>query len=322
MNTPDTLYDQAYSHAVLYSEHAHGRMFLRGRDRLALVQRLSTNDVEHVSSGHGTRTVFTTPIGRIIDVSTVYVLPDAALLITEEQQGPLVFGHLKKNIFFQDQLTLEPIGRSHAQYSLYGPQAANILSDLTIPIPDLSLHQHINIMIADVEVLLARALPLGGTGFRLLVPAPGAAQVEATLANLGVGLLDPATFDTLRIEAGYGMIGREHSQEYIPLETGLSDAISFTKGCYVGQEIIARMESRNRLAKMLRGLRLSAPVAAPVQLVVDGKPVGDLTSAVVSPRFGPIALAYLRTAYADPGTQVALSNSAVTAEVVELPFAG
>jgi aminomethyltransferase len=132
--------------------------------------------------------------------------------------------------------------------------------------------------------------------------------------------LDEASFDILRVERGYGAFGRELSQEYIPLETGLLDAVSFTKGCYVGQEIIARMESRNRLAKQLRGLRLSRPAAAPGKLDVDGKEAGDLTSAVVSPRFGPIALAYVRSAHAAPGGVVGIAGSDARGEVVELPF--
>jgi aminomethyltransferase len=144
--------------------------------------------------------------------------------------------------------------------------------------------------------------------------------VRAALLAAGAAPLSAESFDILRVERGYGAFGHELGQEYIPLETGLLDAISFTKGCYVGQEIIARMESRNRLAKQLRGLRLAGPVTAPGKLEASGKEAGDLTSAVISPRFGPIALAYVRAAHTEPGTIVGIAGSDVRGEVAELPF--
>jgi folate-binding protein YgfZ len=124
------------------------------------------------------------------------------------------------------------------------------------------------------------------------------------------------------VEAGHGAFGRELSEEYIPLETGLWDAISFNKGCYVGQEIIARMESRGRLAKQLCGLRLPEGLpdglALPAKLDAAGKEAGDLTSVVESPRHGLIGLAYVRSAHAEPGGRLAVGGA--DAEVAELPF--
>lgn len=314
-------YRAALEGAALVDESAAGRIFMRGRDRAALLHRLSTNDIERLRPGQGARTVLTTPIGRIIDLLTVHALDGELLLVTSPDQGPPVYRHLKGNIFFNDQVTLAAAGATHAQLALYGPRAPDVLSRLGAPAArDLALHGTLAADLAGARVLVARRPPLGGQGFTLYVPAEGAAAVRAALAAEGVAPLDAESLDVLRIERGYGAFGRELSQEYIPLETGLLDAVSFTKGCYVGQEIIARMESRNRLAKQLRGLRLSAPVVAPGTLSVDRKEAGDLTSAVVSPRFGPIALAYVRTAHAAPGTQVGVAGAEVQAEVVELPF--
>src|SRR5690606_33882020 len=103
------------------------------------------------------------------------------------------------------------------------------------------------IPVAGSSVLVARKKPLGGNGFMLLIEAAALDAVRDALLSAGAVVLDSATYDVLRVEHGYGEYGRELSLEYIPLETGLHDAISFNKGCYVGQEIIARMESRNRL---------------------------------------------------------------------------
>ena len=315
-------YNAALTGAVLYDEGSYGRIQMRGSSASDLLQRLSTNDMHQVAVGGGTRTVLTTPIGRIIDLLNVYRLEDSLLLMSGAGQGGTVFSHLRKNIFFNDQVTLEPLGRSHVQLTLYGPAAAAVLTRATsIALADLPLHATVRIALGGQDVLVMRVLPVGGAGYRLLIPTDGADAARAALADAGAVPLDAPTFDVLRIEQGYPAVGSELSQEYIPLETGLADAISFTKGCYVGQEIIARMESRNRLAKRLCGLRLTADVGdLPRKLAADGKEAGDLTSFAHSLRFGPIALAYVRTAHAEPGSQLGIAGSDVTGEVVELPF--
>lgn len=320
MQGNESFYTTALNHVAIADERAAGRIFMRGRDRAALLHRLSTNDIERLKPHEGTLTVLTTPIGRIIDMLTVHALDDALLIITSPDQGPPVFRHLRQNIFFNDQATLEPAGRTHAQIAVYGPQAARVLAELTGAEIHLPLHGITTATLAGVNLLMARRKPIGGDSFTLYLPSDGYDAVHAALRGAGAATLDAETLDVLRVEQGYGAFGRELSQEYIPLETGLLDAVSFTKGCYVGQEIIARMESRGRLAKRLCGLRLSQPVAAPAKLQADGKDAGDLTSAVVSPRFGPIALAYVRAAYAEPGMIVEVAGSTATASVVELPF--
>jgi aminomethyltransferase len=334
-------YHAALNGAALADESGAGRVFMRGKDRAALLQRLSTNDVARLRPGQGARTVLTTPIGRIIDVLTVHALEDALLIVSSPGQGGPVWAHLKKNIFFNDQVSLEAAGRSHGQLALYGAGATALLEQLSgTALSELRLQHTATIELAGVQVLAARREPIGGASFTLYPLAEQLDAVRDALLAAGVVPLDTSTLDVLRVEHGYGAFGRELSQEYIPLETGLLDAVSFTKGCYVGQEIIARMESRGRLAKVLRGLKLTAkdegrrindaegdplvfglsPFVAPMKLEVDGKEAGDLTSVVVSPRFGPIGLAYVRSAYAAPGGSVGITGTQVRGEVVELPF--
>jgi aminomethyltransferase len=324
-------YCAALEGAALVDEAVAGRIFMRGRDRAALLNRLSTNDIERLAPGQGARTVLTTPIGRIIDLLTVHALADELLLVTSPDQGPPVYRHLKSNIFFNDQVALAAAGTSHAQLALYGPAAPGVLAALGAPpLDDLPPHHTRAVELAGVPLLLARRLPLGDQGFTLYIPAEGAPVVREALLGQGVVPLGPEALDVLRVEQGYGAFGRELGQEYIPLETGLLDAVSFSKGCYVGQEIIARMESRGRMAKRLVGLRLRGedeapvvggrwPVLAPAKLEVNGKDAGVLTSAVDSPRYGPIALAYVRTAHAESGAVVGVAGD-LRGEVVELPF--
>jgi tRNA-modifying protein YgfZ len=334
-------YRAAIEGAALADEGAAGRIFLRGRDRAALLHRLSTNDIDRLKPGQGARTVLTTPIGRIIDLLTVHALDDALLLITSPSQGGVVWAHLKKNIFFNDQATLEAAGRSHGQLALYGPESQRVLERLSgAALANLPLHHVATLEVAGASLWAARREPIGGQAFTLYIPTERLEKVRDALTVAGAVPIDQAVLEILRVERGYPAFGHELSQEYIPLETGLLDAVSFTKGCYVGQEIIARMESRGRLAKQLRGLKLrtkdegqrtkdSQPSSSvfhlpssvvPAKLEVDGKDAGDLTSAVVSPRFGPIALAYVRSAHAEPGGAVAIAGSDMRGEVVALPF--
>jgi len=334
-------YHAALKGAALADEGGAGRVFMRGKDRVALLQRLSTNDIAQLRPGQGARTVLTTPIGRIIDVLTVHVLEEALLIVSSPGQGGLVWAHLKKNIFFNDQVSLEAAGRSHSQLALYGPAAAALLEQVSgAALSELRPQHTATIDLVGVPVLVARREPIGGASFTLYLPSEHLGAVRDALVASGALPLDADTLDVLRVERGYGAFGRELSQEYIPLETGLLDAVSFTKGCYVGQEIIARMESRGRLAKVLRGLKLTtndegrktndaesdplvfglSSFVAPIKLEVDGKEAGDLTSVVVSPRFGPIGLAYVRSAHAAPGGSVGITGANVRGAVVELPF--
>jgi aminomethyltransferase len=322
-------YRAAYTSTVFYDISARGRLYTRDRDRAALLHRLSTNEIEKLQPGQGTRTVLTTPIGRIIDLLTVYNLPDAddsrLLLVTSSGQGTAVFKHLKKNIFFNDKLQLENASQSLAQLGLYGPQAGTLLMTLGVPglveLPRFALQRF---ELGSLAGFIARDLPLGGEGWQLFVPAESLLALQNVLSEAGAVALDAATYDILRVEHGQLAYGKELSLDYIPLESNLWDAISFNKGCYVGQEIIARMESRGRLAKVLRGVKLDhilrEVVATPLKLVIDGKEVGDLTSVIQSPSHGLIGLAYVRTAHAEPGTQIGLIGLDALATVVELPF--
>src|SRR5215216_2558771 len=287
-------YHAALNGAALADESSAGRVFMSGKDREALLQRLSTNDIARLRPGQGARRVLTTPIGRIIDVLTFHVLEDALLIVSSPGQGGPVWAHLKKNIFFNDQVSLEAAGRSHGQLALYGARAAALLEQASgVDLSQLRPQHTALLELAGVQMLAAQRQPIGGASFTLYPPAEQLAAVRDALGAFGAVQLDADTFDVLRVEQGYGAFGHELSQEYIPLETGLLDAVSFTKGCYVGQEIIARMESRGRLAKQLRGLRLTGlptieladpddahagPQMPLARLSVDGKEAGDLTS--------------------------------------------
>lgn len=318
-------YAAAYEGAALYDSSAEGRILMLDRDRAALLHRLSTNHIERLRPGEGAATVLTTPIGRIIDVLDVYCLEDRLLLATSPGRGEAIYAYLRKNIFFNDRVKVENVTTSLGALTIYGPRAAAALATLGLPGADLGDRGVVSAVWEGEPLYVAGAAPLGGRGCRLIASPACLAQLDAALRAAGAVPLDPATFDVLRVEHGYGAYGREISQEYIPLETGLWHAVSFNKGCYVGQEIIARMESRGRIARLLRGLRFAVPPALPLaatmplaRLEAEDGEAGDLTSVVESPRYGIIGLAYVRAAYAAPGTRLRVAGAPV--EVVPLPF--
>ncbi len=318
-------YRAAMEDVAVIDTSAAGRFWVFERDRAALLHRMSTNDIESLQPGQGTQTVLTNHHGRIIDLLTVHVLRDELLVVTSPQQRTTVLGMMRKNIFFNDKIKLEDANTSVGQLSLYGPRSSEVLNKLApVNVSDLELFSILTTQVGDARAWITRARPLGGDGFTLYANVEDLPLVWAGLLQAGAQPLGQAAFDVLRVEAGYAAYGRELSLEYIPLETGMWDMVSFQKGCYTGQEIIARMESRRRLAKQLRGLRLSGtlevPAGNPAKLDVDGKEAGDLTSVIQSPRFGPVGLAYVRTAHATPGTQVGIAGSTITGEVVALPF--
>lgn len=271
-----------------YDENSYGRMRMAGADALALLHRLSTNHMTQLTAQSGCQTVVTTPIGRSIDILHVVNNDPDVWVITSDGQGPTVYSHLKKNIFFNDKVTLAPAGQSHRQYALYGDGTTAWLSAQTatdctrVPMWGL-MRWH--------DTLLMRVAALGGDGWRILEPNDA---VAGKLMSDSFPQLDKATLSLWQLEAGVPAYGSEISTDFIPLETGLESAIHSAKGCYVGQEIIARMESRGRRAKTLERITLEQNVPAPTPLTtVDGREVGLVTRVAHSAAMGWIGYAYI-----------------------------
>jgi tRNA-modifying protein YgfZ len=312
-------YRAALESVVRFDTRTRGRVRLRDGDRAELLQRLTTNDLVRLTPGQGARSVLINSHARILDLLTVYALPEHLLVVTSPGQGGALTRYLRGRIFFQDKVVVEDLSADTIQLDLYGPQAAALIREASSVDPvDWPLHHIQAASIGSAQVWIARTLPIGGDGWSVFAQQADASVVEPAFA--AAQPLDAATLDVLRIEQGYPAHQRELSTEYIPLETGLSDAVSFSKGCYVGQEIIARMDSRNRLAKRLMGLRLEQPVASGSKLLHEQKEAGLITSVAESPRFGTIGLGYIRSAFAEPGTR--LQADGVGVELIELPFVG
>jgi folate-binding protein YgfZ len=197
-------------------------------------------------------------------------------------------------------------------FSVIGPAGARSLG----VDPPSDTHSHRSFAMDGIE---ARAV-WTTDGLDLLVPQDRAADLATALEAAGVPGVDEAAAEILRVESGHPRLGREMTTETMPAEAGIVEqAVSFTKGCYIGQETVARLHYRGKPNRRLRGLRLAGPARGGDSVLLGDREVGRIGTAVVSPAYGPIALAVLRRE-ADPGATVTVGDAATSAEVVELPF--
>ncbi len=315
-------YEAAQTAAVLMDRSHEGRLQTTGRDRLELIQRISTNDVTHMAVGEGRPTILTSPTGRIIDRLVVYNHGDTAFVTTEPGRGQIVRDFLQRQVFFNDDIRIQDFSTTTKQFALHGPHAEGVVNAFA---PEARKHSNLECMeasIANTQVILLKRKPLVGTQWIIIVPSEKAVDVWKAILSVGqVQGLKPAgslTFNVLRIQSGRPGVGRELSTDFIPLEAGLWDEVSFTKGCYTGQEIIARMESRNRLAKTMVTLQLSQMVDAPASLKVDGTDVGKLTSSVMAPTGESIGIGFVKVPLAEVGHEFRVGDSAITAQITSL----
>lgn len=315
-------YDAALEAAVLLVRSHEGRLEMTGRDRLALIHRISTNHVESLPAGTGAATVFTNANARILDRVVVVSRPERALVITEPGRGVLLEAYLRRNIFFNDEVQLVNLTGDTVQFALHGPQADAVVTAIVPDAAALPLFGSAEVSIADQPVMFIRNKPLASAHWTVILPAAGAAPVWQAIMTAGATYsLIPAgslTYNTLRIRAGRPGVGRELSEVYNPLEVGLWDEISFNKGCYTGQEIIARMESRNRLARVMVRLTLQSPVEAPVDLSYEGRIIGRITSSVTTPRGEHLALGIVKPPVAVAEHTLSAGPQAVEATILGL----
>lgn len=311
---PAAEYEAAKSGAVIFDLSHEGRVRAKGRDRIDLLQRMSTNDLSKLAPGQARMTVLTNPLARMVDAVWVLSLPDEAILLTSPGRAFAVRRWLSGYVFFQDDVQLSDATEELGQLGIHGPRASGIAERL---VPGAGALQNESVIQSD-GVAVLRTRPLVGGGFTLLAPSGELPALWERAVAAGAVAAGASTFQTLRVEAGLPYGGHEITEDYIPLEAGLWPAVSFSKGCYIGQEIIARMESRGRLAKTLVGLKLSGPVEEGTEIHAGPMPVGRVTSTARSPAAGDIALAIVKTAHAEPG-QV-LDVAGVTGLVAGFPL--
>lgn len=313
-------YAAADQGAILLDRSHEGRILLQGRDRLELVNRMSTNDVSRLGQNEGKPTVFTNANARILFRVGCLNLPRGLLLVSEPGQGDALASYLRRSIFFGDQVTVRDISAETAHFALHGAAADAVIESLTPAAQSVTALGVVEVETDFGQLIIARRKSIAGGHWIVVSGRDVGAQVHGLLLQCGAaaGLIAAGslTFNCLRIRSGRPA-GLELSTDYIPLEVGLWDEISFSKGCYTGQEIIARMDSRGRLAKTLVKVALSSMAQAPAPIYALGKPIGTLTSSVQAPDGRIHALAVLRVGSAQPNTELTVGANGPKATVVD-----
>ena len=309
-------YHAARAGAALRDAQTSFRLYMRGADHLDFLHRMTSNDFHNLKLGHGLEAVFIEQRARILDLATCYRGPDATALILSPASRSTIPAWLDRFIF-AEALELADRTDETAMFELIGPQAPQLVTHtLNADLAKLQDHQLLDPQVPD-GLWLAR---IAGPGLRALGPPDTVKNLWQRLAAAGARPIGAATWEILRVEQGLPLLGRELTQDYNPWEAGLGRAIHLDKGCYIGQEVIARLDTYDKVKQHLVGLLLSTAELSPTGLPLrDGtREVGRITSAVHSPTFGPIALAYVRRSTCAEGT--VLDAAGAQATVVPLPF--
>jgi folate-binding protein YgfZ len=321
-------YDAARHGAAFLDRSHRGRIVVSGSERASYLQGLLTNDIVALKAGQGCYAAYLTAQGRMIADLEVYELGDVLLLTMSGGVKDGVMARLDQFIFSED-VQLGDVTDTFAQIAIVGPTAAVVVAAMVGGVSEQALrdmpdHGNARGEWAGGAAIVARVVDPGEPGFDLFVERAQSDALKVALRAAGAIELDPATAEAVRIEAGVPLFGRDMDEETIPLEAGIeSRAISFSKGCYVGQEVIIRVLHRGhgRVARKLVGLTLDGDqIPAAGDAVRSGdRELGRVTSSAASPaRQQPIALAYVHRDFLEPGTQVTVGDQ--TATVTALPF--
>jgi folate-binding protein YgfZ len=323
--------------AGLIDRSGRGRLMLTGADRRAYLQGLLTNDIAALTAGTGCYAAYLTAQGRMIADMRLFETGDALMVDLDGGLAESVRARWTQFIF-SEEVEIQDLSATTAQLGLYGPRSSDVLADTLAAAletgqqsPDartlrgMPLHGNTRVLIQDAAILVVKSDDVGVSGFELIVGSNLKEEIAARLRDAGSVGVSSETAEICRVESGRPLFLVDMGTETIPLEAGIEDrAISLTKGCYVGQEIIIRVLHRGhgRVARRLVGITLEPTAEVPARgdrLRAGDREVGTITSAVASPALGrPIALASVHRDFVEPGTVLHASGAAAT--VTALPF--
>jgi folate-binding protein YgfZ len=308
----DAQYRQLREACGVLDRSSRGKLAISGADAAEYLQGQLTNDIEALTPGQGCYAALLDRKGHMqadmrvlrIDAGEVWIDLDAEAL-------PAALRHLEMYRIGRE-AEVSDVTAERAILSLVGPTSAEVAGLGA----GGAVHSHRPVAIESIDARVVET----AEGLDLICRAPDAAGLREALLSRGAAEVSEDAVEILRVEAGQPRYGAEMTRETMPAEAGIVEqAVSFTKGCYIGQEPVARLHYRGRPNRHLRGLRLSGSAHSGQRLRLDGKDIGAVGTACVSPALGPIALAIVRREAA-PGAVVEVGEGGTTAEVIELPF--
>ncbi|MGA7935912.1 MAG: folate-binding protein [Kovacikia sp.] len=310
---------RAAKQGVALGDRSHwGRIQISDSDRLSFLHNQSTNDFNRLKPGQGCDTVFVTSTARTIDLATAYVMEDAILVLVSPNRRERIVTWLDRYIFFGDKVKLTDVTDQTALFSLIGPGSHALLENLgvgeMIGQPDAT-HRMVKLAGQDVRIAVGSGLAL--PGYTLIANRPAAAVIWQACRQAGAVALGDRAWEQLRIEQGRPAPDLELTEDYNAVEASLWQAISINKGCYIGQETIARLDTYKGVKQQIWGIRLNGAAAPGSVITVGADKVGTLTSLTETEQ-GPFGLGYVRTKAGGEGLKVQVGES--EGELVEVPF--
>jgi tRNA-modifying protein YgfZ len=322
-------YESFHDGAAVVDYSNRGRMRFHGGGAKGALNGLLTCDVAPLTNGQGAYGVALTNKGKIIADVSVFAMDESFLV----EVPPAVWTAWKDLVakFVNPRLAKRTDETElTSAIGLFGPRAAAIIASMTgsdaAPLDALPTYGHVTLAVDGVIVNVAKIPDLGVDGYRLLAVRDAFEQLRDRAVALGARVAGSAAVEAARVESGRPLWGLDMDDSTLPQEANLEahDAISYTKGCYTGQEVVARLHFRGHVNKRLMGLKIdgsAVPARGTTVSGSDAKEVGDVRSAVMSPRFGPIALAMIRREVnAGDSVSVAIDGIESRATVSALPF--
>jgi glycine cleavage system T protein len=325
---PATEYKAVRSTAGLMDHYHRGLLQLTGPDRLSFLQGMLSNDLRSIEAGEGQYAAVLNQQGKVLGDVRVLRSENSFYLDLWELIKDKIIDHLNRYLV-ADEVEIADRTEEYGILSIQGPQSEALLRGLigNAELPSGPI-QHVIVDVDSAKVCVVGDSHTGETGFDLIVPKSDLKPISERLTETGkpfsAAWVGEEAQNTLRIEAGIPRYGVDFTEDNLLLEVGLEHAVSFTKGCYLGQEVVERIRSRGHVNKKLVGLLLEGQKAeAGDRLIASGRDVGTITSSVVSPTLQrPIALGYVHREYWSPGTSLSVSRNGtqIRATITALPF--
>jgi folate-binding protein YgfZ len=309
--------------AGLIDLSSRGRLRVSGSEATMFLNGLITNDMKTLAENRWMPAAFPTVQGRLIGAVRVVRLKDAFVIDTDAESHEAVLKTVSRFTLAGD-FHVKDLTTETALLSVQGKRAVEVVEKvLKTSVSDLPRDGVLETNWQNTPVTIIRATHTAEDGFDVLIDSTQGAQLRQALIDADAQVVSPDVFEVLRIEAGIARFGHDVDETNVVTETNLDDAVSYTKGCYVGQEIIVRIKHRGHVAKKLTGLRFQTEKRIEPGTIIkssDGKEIGKLTSTAFSPKLeATIGLGYVRYEFLNPGTTVVIEPE-IQATTAELPF--
>ncbi|NCO73894.1 MAG: folate-binding protein YgfZ [Cyanobacteria bacterium] len=297
-----------------------GLLKVTGDDKLRFLHNQTTNDIQGLKVGEGCDTVFVNSTGRNIDLVSAYIQENEVLLLVSPAQNKKLYDWMDRYIFPFDKVGIKDITTEYKIFTLIGEKSLDLLSEwVDTDFLKSAEFTHKIIKIDDIELIITVGCNLKLTGFNLIISQEKASYIWDRITSKNPILMNDKDYENLRILQGKPTPNKELTDEYNPLESGLWDAISFNKGCYIGQETIARLNTYKGIKQKLWGIKLDKSINPEIDniITIEGEKVGKITS-YLETESEKFALGYIRTKAGDIGLKVNIGKA--QGEVVNLPF--